>query len=172
MSRPRNNEGYGLARENPAAYAQDLTSFSLLGDEKREIARYVASKGPIGDVLDIGAGSGEIARHLLEDSERYVAIEQNLHLYAWLGRIGVEAICGSFPDVTAEGSFDTVIASHSIPARREEYEPFIDAAFEKARQFGKLVIVTLSDVPNAYSDVMNEIGLPRAATGGVCPRNK
>ena len=166
MSYPRNNEGYNLAKESPTTYARDLTSFSLLGNEKLGIAKYVISQGLVGDALDIGAGSGEVARHLLDKSDRYVAIEQNPDLCVELGRLGVEVVNGTFPGISAEGDFDTVLASHSIPSRREEYEPFIDAALERTKKFGKLVIVALSDTPSAYSTVMGEIGLPRTATGG------
>lgn len=163
------HDGYIFAQRDPDMYALDLGGFTQLSDEKEIIANYIKSYGPTGTILDIGAGSGDVARFLrdsaIEKNQRYVAVEQNPSLCQQLSDLGVEVVRGTFPDITIDDQFDTVISSHSLPAHPEKYQPFLDCALERVGLAGRLTVILLSDTQTAFASIMNEIGFQRDTRG-------
>jgi SAM-dependent methyltransferase len=160
------NEGYGAAQDKPDLYSQGLMALTSFSNEKEVTAQYIRGRGLGESVLDIGAGNGRIAQ-LLDASlnDRYVAIEQNPVLHAQLIELGITAIEGTYPEVSVTGHFDTVFSSHSMPVRRDDYAPFIDAAYDRVKPGGHLTVVTFSDLPSPYASIMGRVGMPRDTSG-------
>ena len=160
------NEGYGVAQNNQHLYVQGLEALTSFSNEKEVTAQYIRDCGLGKSVLDIGAGNGKIAQLLDAGSnDHFVAVEQNPQLHARLTQMGIAAIEGTYPEVPIEGQFDTVFSSHSMPVRREAYELFIDAAYDRVLPGGHLTIVTFFDLPTPYALTMERVGLPRDTSG-------
>jgi SAM-dependent methyltransferase len=105
------------------------------------ILSFVRERGS-GSLLDIGAGTGNVAAPLSREVPRYLAIEQDTSRYQCLRQLGLNVIQATFPIKLAE-RFDMVVASHSIPeADAELYEPFLTQAWDLVEPGGLFLIIT------------------------------
>ena len=93
-------------------------------------------------LLDIGAGSGEVAIPVSRCVRRYVAVEQCPSSAALLHDAGLDVVAATFPVAIGE-RFELVVSSHSIPeGGAAKYPPFLAAAWERVMPGGLLLIVT------------------------------
>jgi hypothetical protein len=99
----------------------------------------------IRSLLDIGAGAPDPALWYASSVPRYLAVELNCKRAAKLRRAGVPVNRCRFPcDVPSH--YDLVLASHSLPEQRRNYEPFLAKAWEVVAPNGHLMIFTFKGV--------------------------
>lgn len=125
-------------------YKNDFEEFLTYTDEKKillsEISREV-KRHKTKSLLDIGAGNGQLSIPLSKKVESYLAIEPNKDFAIKLRKAGLEVIEGAFP-LKILGTFDMLLASHSIPHRKDLIEPFIKEAWKLVRVGGIFLIIT------------------------------
>lgn len=125
-------------------YKKSFHFFSSSTNEKgvliREIGGRIVSLR-LSSILDIGAGSGDLAIPLSRMVERYVAIEQRPDYVKTLRNGKLQVVEGVFPcDVS--GCFDVVLSSHSISWGREKMELFVREAIKRVAKGGVFLLVT------------------------------
>lgn len=93
-------------------------------------------------LLDIGAGSTEVALPLSRAVDTYLAVEQEPARAAKLREANLNVVAGRFP-VPINQTFDMVLSSHSIPERSlSSYPSFLSEAWKLTNHGGQLLIVT------------------------------
>jgi hypothetical protein len=108
-------------------------------------------------LLDIGAGSTEMAVPLSRQVRAYCAIERDAERASELRNAGLDVIHGTFP-VPLEATYDFVLSSHSVPERSiEAYPPFLEAAWERTAPKGMMLIVTFKGSRGAVDNLRREL---------------
>lgn len=141
-------------------YKNDFEKFLTHTDEKQvllaeiseEIARHKSKS-----LLDIGAGNGLLSIPLSKKVENYLAIEPNKSFVAKLRKVGLKVIEGTFP-FEIFGTFDMVLASHSISYSRILFEPFIKEAWKLIKPQGVFLFVTYRGQEDDWTRLMKDIG--------------
>lgn len=102
------------------------------------ISQYVDSTK---SVLDIGAGTPEIAKRIARISGHYLGIEQRADYCNELRAAGLRIIEGLYP-LELKQKYDVVIASHSVPEAKELIRPFIGSMWADTSPGGKMILIT------------------------------
>lgn len=143
-------------------YPNDFQDFLNLTDEKQVILDFLKVKireRGIKSILDIGAGNGDLSIPLSKLVKTYVAVEQQPGFAQTLRDNGIKVYEKEFPCEIIESSFDLVLACHSIPHHLKQFSPFLDAAWQKTKFGGCLMIITYrTNQANHWTDLMNTIG--------------
>lgn len=108
-------------------------------------------------LLDIGAGSIEMALPLSRQVHQYCAIERDLAHVSELRRAGLDVIHGTFP-VLVQATYDFVLSSHSVPEDSiESYSHFLSAAWNCTSLTGMMLIVTFKGSLGALADLRRDL---------------
>ncbi len=107
-------------------------------------------------LLDIGAGDGRLAIRLANLVPIYAAVEKNKNYVSRLKKAGVSVIPGIFPLKTV-GEFDVVLASHSLPEKKNLYKRFLEAAWRKVRLGGILLIITFKGSRGGFAELYKSL---------------
>lgn len=110
-----------------------------------------------GSLLDIGAGTTDIAVALSREVEQYTAVEQDSRKVAELKNAGLKVVQGRFP-CQLSGVYDLVLSSHSLPESSTElYPAFLSAAWELTSNNGIMLIVTFKGAKGDLAVLRNEL---------------
>lgn len=145
------NDGYG--------YEMGLRDHITNSDEKVVLARAIGGiirENNIASALDIGAGEGTFASMIAAQVRRYVAVEKRPQNAKMLRELGLQVIEQNFP-TPIEGTFDIVLASHSIPTDKMRLEDFVDHMVAAATDQGTVCIVTHKREKDAWYEFMSDI---------------
>lgn len=136
--------GAGAGRTMPSAGHAELAEGLRLYAAGIDTSDYVARVAPaiaalgadIGDLLDIGAGGGQLGSALREPGRRWIAVEPSAVMHEWLRRLdpAPELIVSGWPQI-ADANFaaDTVLAAN-MPAPLTEARAFLRACKGFARR--------------------------------------
>lgn len=142
------------------AYKNDFEKFLSCTDEKQilldEITDDIKRIGA-NSLLDIGAGNGLLSIPLSKRIDHYVAIESKVSFVEKLKEAGLTVMQATFP-TNVEGSFDLVIASHSISYKKNLFEPFIRKAWELVKPDGTFLIITYRGQEDDWTNLLRELG--------------
>lgn len=153
MSQPARNEP--TTEETPASAKTSHFTYHQGSALFANISRYVADSGAQ-SLLDIGAGSGNLALPLARRVATYLAIESDPARAARLAGIGLNVMCARFP-TPIDRTFDLVLASHSIPEHLDAYVPFLEAAWSLVAPGGLFLIVTFKGAAGTIAMLRNEL---------------
>lgn len=137
-------------------YSRTFRAFLAQTDEKEVLLRAIKTRiraSASRSVLDIGAGGGDLAVPLSRNVKHYVAVEQS-PIFARRLQAGGIAVINSFFPCAIPGTFDIVLACHSVPRKRSEYEPFIDGALNCVSKTGQFLLVTHDDRGGAWEELL------------------
>ncbi len=103
---------------------------------------------PLGNVLDIGTGTGRMAELFADDADRIVALDKNLEMLRvaraklqHLPTSQIELVQGDFADLPFDaGSFDTVLLHQVLHFAQDPSFPLAEAA-RVTRPGGRIAIV-------------------------------
>jgi len=128
------------------------------------ISRHIREIGAQ-SLVDIGAGSLEVAAPIASQVSVYRAVEKDTRAAARLRAAGLSVIEASFP-APIEGTYDLVLSSHSIPEHSlESYSAFLTAAWNLTNPGGGLLIVTFKGSQGDLANVARELlGRPAPAS--------
>jgi len=131
------SEGYRMWREDMPKDVRQRRE--IIYRERAALIRSLFPDGQrLGTVLDVGAGSGEFAAHMIQLGARYIGIEpQPLPVDI----PGAEIIVGTFADAVVPDPVDVVCAFEVIEHLIDPYE-FLDFAKRALKRGGKLVVTT------------------------------
>lgn len=92
-----------------------------------------------GVVLDVGSGAGAASLPLAPQAKRIVAVDQSVAMLAQMkdlavGRVEVEAIEGSWPDVADQVAVADVAVCANVAYNVADLEPFLAALTDRARR--------------------------------------
>jgi ubiquinone/menaquinone biosynthesis C-methylase UbiE len=108
-------------------------------------------------LLDIGAGTPNMAAQLSRIVERYVAVEENNAMAKLLLRGGLNTLCGTFPMCIGE-TFDLVLSCHSVPeASLDLYPAFLDSVWQLVNDGGILLVITFKGSKGDSSRLREEL---------------
>ena len=132
--KPTNKE-FARIFDTAASSYDEMSNPYAVGRRKEFFLKYAK-----GDVLEVGAGSGEISLALKQAGHEVVATDISPNMVAEIQKKGIEAkVCDSetlpFPD----SSFDTIISSEHI-YYLDHPEKFIVEAKRVLRLGGRLLI--------------------------------
>ena len=142
------------------SYKNDFEKFLTYTNEKQvllvEISKEI-EKHKAKSLLDIGAGNGLLSVPLSKKVESYLTIEPNKGFVAKLRATELEVIEGTFP-LEISGTFDVVLASHSISYSRDLFEPFIKEAWKLVKPKGVFLIITYRGQEDDWTRLMKDFG--------------
>jgi|GEM_PF-1205505 len=102
-------------------------------------------------LLDVGAGSGKVARELAPRFPSMTLIEPNRDQLGSFELEGVEVIHRPFEDFTSEATYDLVLCSHVLHhVPLEAWESFIDRLLSFVRPEGTCVITMTANRGQLY----------------------
>jgi hypothetical protein len=108
-------------------------------------------------LLDIGAGSPEMAVPLSRHVDDYCAVEQDARRASELRRAGLHVIHGRFP-LPLQRTYDFVLSSHSVPeCAIEAYPAFLQAAWASINATGTMLIVTFKGAGGPVGELRREL---------------
>jgi len=111
---------------------------------RRLVDSVLPSLRPGDDVLEVGAGRGELARELLARGARYRAVEPSTELRARLEALGVEVIDAVVPPIPAADKSLDLVHSMDVVEHMLHYEQaigFLEDVFRVLRPGGHVSIV-------------------------------
>lgn len=123
--------------------------FKITNDQKEVLLKKISElieRYGTQSLLDIGAGQSFLALQLSQKVEKYLAIESTPKSAQKLRDANVQVIEGTFPEVDIQGTYDLVLASHSIPERVELYQSFFTKAWSHVALGGLLLVITFKGV--------------------------
>lgn len=132
--------------------------FNIHNDQKQILFHKiyeVIEKYHIQSLLDIGAGRSFLALQLAQKVKKYLAVESSPNLAKQLRDANVSVIEGTFPKVNIQGTYDLVLASHSIPELVGLYKPFLEKAWEIVASKGLLLVITFKGVRDELFELTN-----------------
>lgn len=141
-------------------YKNDFEKFLSHTDEKQVLLSSISGeieKYKVKSLLDIGAGNGLLSVPLSEKVENYLAIEPHQSFAAKLRAAGLEVIENVFP-LKVPGTFDMVLASHSISYERDSFEPFVKEAWRSVKSRGIFLIITYRGQEDDWTQLMKSLG--------------
>jgi len=113
-------------------------------------------------LMDIGAGSGAVAREVSRNVAQYLAVEQNPECVGALRKAGVAVMAARFPCEVPGRPFDMVVSSHSIPEGPVGmYEPFLAEAWRAVKPEGLFLVITFKGPAESPIQKMAEEMLDR-----------
>lgn len=144
-------------------------------DEKEVFVREISTEikdAQAREMLDIGAGNGQLSIPLASLVSRYVAIERNDEHAAKLRAAGLEVIQSVFP-CEVPGSFDFVLASHVLSYRsQQDQRGFLHRAWNTVTKGGTFLVVTYrSEEEDDWTRLMQRLGENRQDTHAAGFRN-
>lgn len=122
---------------------------NITSDQKQVLLHAISEKIEsfgVQSLLDIGAGQPLLALPLSQKVKKYLAVESSPNIAKQLRDANVSVIEGTFPKVNIQGTYDLVLASHSIPERVGLYKPFLEKAWSCVASGGLLLIITFKGV--------------------------
>jgi SAM-dependent methyltransferase len=131
------SEGYRMWRED---MPQDVRQRrEIIYRERAALIQSLFPDGQhTGSVLDVGAGSGEFAVHIIKLGARYIGIEPQPLPFTIPG---ADIIVGTFADAVVPNPVDVVCAFEVIEHLIDPYE-FLEFAKRALKRGGKLVVTT------------------------------
>lgn len=151
------------------AYKNDFEKFLAHTNEKKILSREIlveSKKYKAETLLDIGAGNGLLAVPLAKHFKSYLAVEPNENFAENLVAAGLKIICAPFPSKIG-GEFDMVLASHVVGYRPELLHAFIEAAWEKVKIGGILLVITLRGQEDDWTKLIRNIGENKIDTNQI-----
>ena len=144
MAKPTNVEFKAIF--NSAADRYDAISNSYAVSRRRE---FFVSRA-IGDVLEVGAGTGEMARAIKDKGHKVIATDNSPLMVAEIQKKGIEAYeCDAEELPFQENSFDTVVGAEMI-YYLDEPEAFMQEAYRVLRPGGKLLLSSANNTTRLY----------------------
>lgn len=139
---------------NHSRYQQAFALFLKRTDEKQVLVPIIRRFGRLtvqSRVLDIGAGSGDIARAIAPSVGAYVAVEPNRGFATRLRRLPVTALAQTWQRACPQGLFDCIIASHVLtyfPDR--QLFPLLSKMHALLAPHGRLLIMTVDQTRGSW----------------------
>lgn len=141
------------------AYAQDFAQFLELTDEKKVLLAWIKTElQGTESLLDIGAGDGLLAIPLASLVAKYTAIERNPDHVDSLKAAHLDVIDDEFPCFVAD-HYDTILLSHVISHRTNNWQAVIEAAQNLLNPDGKIILFTYQGESDDWNVLRKEIGL-------------
>lgn len=132
----------------------------LLEALKERLARYRPHS-----LLDIGAGSGDLALPLAQVVPEYFALESKPDYVRLLKARGLRVFNEAFP-TQLNSQYDTVLLSHVLPWSKEKYIPFLEAAWQAVTPKGHLLVITYDDEESEWQRFLSSCGFSPLGTFG------
>lgn len=134
-----------------ARHASEWDELRALHSPDAEVEHRLAealADAPLGQVLDIGTGTGRMAELFAQQAERIVALDKNLEMLRvaraklqHLPTAQIELVQGDFADLPfADAGFDTVVL-HQVLHFAPDPAPALAEAARVLRQGGRIAIV-------------------------------
>jgi len=142
-------------------YKRDFETFLQHTDEKevlRQKLLQIMAEHQVESLLDLGAGNGDLAIPLSQAVANYVAVEPRPGFAERLIQADVSTIASEYP-CEVPGQFDLVLICHVLSRKRELWEPFVTAAWEKVKPGGNLLIVSYRGQKDDWTDLMDALSL-------------
>jgi SAM-dependent methyltransferase len=143
----------------PPDYIDRYQEFLDSTDEKDVIAAALSPLLKPGSIVDIGAGTGDLAARLQVDKASYTAIEQHPEFATLLRGRGYQVIEELFPCIVPNG-YDNVLLCYCLYGRKQ-CEIMIDSAWQIVDPGGRLIAVTFRDYLDDYNRLLHRIGHTR-----------
>lgn len=140
-------------------YEMGLHDHIRSSDEKLLLARSVGNiirENNVQSLLDVGAGEGTFASMIAPQVAHYVAAEKRPENVEKLRDRGLHVIAESFPFDPAQ-KFDMVLASHSIPSDKIDFESFIERLVDAAEKQGIVCVITYKREKDVWYEFMRDI---------------
>ena len=142
-------------------YQADFETFLQHTNEKevlRQKLTDIIEVNKVTSLLDLGAGNGDLAIPLASAVQRYLAVEPCRAFVERLRANRLEVIEGAYP-LEVEGLYDMVLICHVMSRKRESWEPFVSAAWQKVTVGGRVVIVTYRNGEDSWTHLMRDLDL-------------
>lgn len=134
-----------------ARHASEWDELRALHSPDAEVERRLAealAEAPLGNLLDIGTGTGRMAELFADSAERVVALDKNLEMLRvaraklqHLPAARIEMVQGDFYDLPfADASFDTVVLHQVLHFAADPFPALAEAA-RVIRKGGRIAIV-------------------------------
>lgn len=136
-------------------YLSHTNEKSVLFEEIKRRLEFAKPK----TVLDIGAGNGDMAIPLSQGNYEYIALERKPDYVTKLKNAGLKVIDAYFP-TDIDKKFDFILSSHSLPWKKENYDPFVLSAINLLNAGGIFLIITYDDESGDWKKLVDECGLP------------
>lgn len=144
----------GIYTGGAESYANLFERYVRAADGKQVVGRALAkllAGIPNAQVLDMGAGRGEITEIMASRAQRVDAVEPNEHLIIELKKIvdrkpNIHAISGSLEEFSTNRRYDLIVLSYVLESiRSDEAMRHMRRLFELLRPGGRVVGVTFLD---------------------------
>lgn len=154
-----------IERHNTVTYSQSFAKFLAHTNEKaillEQILKKIKQIEPA-NILDIGAGNGELALPVSKLVKNYLAVEYKSDYVEKLRSLSLNVIESAYP-CEIEQKFDFILSSHSLPWKQEKYKPFIECAMNQLSDKGVFLIITYDNESGDWFNLLekNELQLVR-----------
>jgi SAM-dependent methyltransferase len=143
-------------------YEEDFSSYLKIANEKPVLAQEINTlfdKLGVKNVLDIGAGNGDLSSLIFKKVKQYTAIEPRKEFVKLLRDKNITTIEGTFPCDTGRDKYDLVLCSHSVPYLQREYEPFLKEAHSRLNKNGNLLVITYIGEGDDWNHFLRDAGV-------------
>jgi SAM-dependent methyltransferase len=140
------------------AYVEAFERFQSATDEKEVLARELTGEIQqlaAQSLLDIGAGSGQLALRLAQAVSEYVALDERPEYVRQLSTLGLTAVLGRWP-MTIRRRFDIVLMSHVL-APGDPLRQMLETAFGNLKPGGALLLVLHDVVGSDWAELLKHL---------------